>query len=47
MCLVVRSIALYNKLKSGLREYNSKVNWFVFTLICVYGWAGWLEYFGV
>lgn len=36
-----------NKLISGFQSYSSKINWFVFVLICIFSWGGWIEVFGI
>lgn len=40
------SSSLKDKLVDGFKAYNSKISWFVFVLICIFSWNGWIEVFG-
>lgn len=37
----------FGKLKQSVREYNEKINWIVFALVCIYSWGNWIEILGV
>ncbi|CAF0955328.1 unnamed protein product [Brachionus calyciflorus] len=38
---------LFKKVVNDFKLYNSNVNWFVFILITIFSWGGWIEIFGI
>lgn len=39
--------SLKSRLITGFKSYSLKINWFVFILICIFSWSGWIEVFGM
>lgn len=41
-----RNVPLWKKIVNDFKIYNSNVSWFVFVLVLIFSWGGWIEIFG-
>ncbi|RNA09134.1 riboflavin transporter 2-like [Brachionus plicatilis] len=42
-----QSVSLWKQIVNDFKIYNSNVNWFVFVLVVIFSWGGWIEIFGI